>query len=118
MFLLGLHGSLLASPHTGIGLRVVATAILVPVGFALLAVASEPVIDKFDAHFSGLQFLLSMDRKSYAAPLELFGRYCFLHLAMVLAISLAQRATWTNARSLTPKRFRFATGRVPENRVT
>jgi VanZ family protein len=56
-----------------------------PVGYLLLGLGTEPVINKYEKIFSGMQFMLSADREHYAQGTELFVRYLIFHLVVLVA---------------------------------
>jgi hypothetical protein len=95
--LLAAQGSAAAARRPGLRsfvgcLSVIAVGL--PVGFAILSVSTEPMLEKYGATFSGLQFILSMDRDHYATGGALFLRYCVLHVSLVFALWVAQAPLW------------------------
>ncbi len=92
-FLLGLAGSLLALAWAGVGRRSAAVVFLLlslPLGWWLLAWATEPSIHKYGKVFSAMQFLFSPDRDNYVHASVLMWRYAVAHLLLAVLIGLAQ----------------------------
>jgi VanZ family protein len=92
-----------ATRPAGRVLRGLLVALSVPLGYALLQSGLEPNVQKFGVSFSGLQFLLSTSRQSYAAGWELGLRYLSFHVAVIGLIALAQ---WPWRRVPWPRRPR------------
>lgn len=60
-------------------------------GWELLAISLEPMLVKYGAGFSALQFLLSPDRQHYLAPVPLALRYALVHGVLIAALAWAWR---------------------------
>jgi VanZ family protein len=76
-----------------------------PLGYILLSLGMEPSLEKFGHEFSGIQFLLSMDRAHYATGWSLWLRYGIFHGGLLSAIAIAQYPFWLSQRkSKTPQR--------------
>lgn len=92
--LVGAMGAALADQQgerpAGRALRWLVAALSIPLGFALLQAGLAPDVQKFGVSFSGLQFLLSANRQSYAVGWELGLRYLLFHGGVIGLIALAQ----------------------------
>lgn len=91
--------------------QILLATLSLPLGYALLTWGLEPALEKFGQVFSGLQFLLSMDRLHYATGVELWVRYSFFHGALLFAIALAQYPFWKKPRPDLPQERRDRTRR-------
>jgi len=74
-------------------------AMSLPLGYWIISAALEPSLQKFDQVFSGLQFILSMDRAHYASGWDLWLRYGVFHGALLGAAALAQYPFWLKAKN-------------------
>ena len=91
--LVGAVGAMFADrpdrPGAGAG-RWVFAALSIPIGYALLWSGLASEVQKYEASFSALQFLLSADRQHYAGGWELGIRYIVFHAGVVGLIAAAQ----------------------------
>ena len=69
-------------------------ALTLPLGHMLLGRGLEPALVEYGQAFSALQFLLSANRSSYAAPNELLVRFVIAHIALVIVVAVAQWPFW------------------------
>jgi hypothetical protein len=66
----------------------------VPLGYALLWLATEQAIEKYGHVFSALQFLLSPDRDHLATGSALASRYIVAHVALIFLVAVTQHPVW------------------------
>jgi glycopeptide antibiotics resistance protein len=97
MLLMALSGGLLCITFLNRQRRLLAVIVALagmPLTYALLQLGLEDTIIKYDNVFSALQFLLSRDRSHYATGLELFARFAFAYLALLVVIIAVQLGPW------------------------
>ena len=74
----------------------------IPLGYVVLSAGLAPAVQKYDKVFSGLQFLLSVDREHYATGWALWFRYGIFHSVVLLTIGLTQYPLWIDPRRRPP----------------
>jgi len=79
--------------------QIIISILSLPLGYALLSMGMEPALEKYGQVFSGIQFLLSMDRLHYATGWDIWLRYGIFHSLLLCAIALAQYPLWLNPRN-------------------
>jgi glycopeptide antibiotics resistance protein len=94
----GLLSSWVASRGAGGWRQLLPVLISIPVGYLVISAGLEPSLQKFDQVFSGLQFLLSMDRTHYASGWNLWLRYSALHCALLGTAAFVQYPFWLKER--------------------
>jgi glycopeptide antibiotics resistance protein len=96
--LLGFGGSMLAARFAGVGQGwlgiVLGASLLLPLGYVLARLGTEPEIHKYGQYFSALQFFLSPDRSSYLSEGALALRYMEAHTFLLALIAFAQYPFW------------------------
>lgn len=98
-FILGCIGSCLSASMVCRRIRMFVWAmglllLSFPLGYGLLNWATEPIIYKYGAAFSALQFLLSPDRSHLVTGVELFSRFCLLNIVLLITVCFIQYSFW------------------------
>ena len=95
VFLISLNASLVAElsvTNTRNPLKVTLIFFIsLPIGWWLINQGLEQNIEKYDAAFSGVQFLLGPDRKILLSQNALLARWCLVQVASILIIGLGMR---------------------------
>lgn len=74
----------------------------IPLGYVVLSAGLAPAVHKYDKVFSGLQFMLSVDREHYATGWTLWFRYGIFHSVVLLTMGLTQYPLWISQKKRPP----------------